>query len=369
MIIFLDSSILCSDYYQKSTNFELLKHYLSKGSFLHLSQIVVDEVMNKYKEEIISQVSKINSEHKALNNRISKPIESISDDFVQSEIKSYSDFLERFFMEYSVSVEDYPSASHREVVQRALERKKPFKEDGKTGYRDYLIWKTLLQIIKSYTMEQIGFITSNTRDFSDAIDKNVLHSDLQNDIKSLNIDMKRFHYFTSLKDFIEKQVKPKLKQIEERENLIKSLLADKTGFIASLENSLIEKLQGMDISDYGISGIPEGENPSIDGVEEVSSVEILDVSEVSSNEYLLQIKARVLCNTQFFIFKSDLVVMDDINEINIVDSDWNKHYVLAETSVELNISMEVIYEKNNEKVQSIDISEVENPDNDCIYCN
>mgnify|MGYP000112568906 CR=1 FL=1 len=53
MLIFLDSSIFCSDFHLTSTNFELLKNYICKGgSWLCFSEIVIDEVKNKYKEKI-----------------------------------------------------------------------------------------------------------------------------------------------------------------------------------------------------------------------------------------------------------------------------------------------------------------------------
>ena len=50
MLIFLDSSIFCADFHLTSTSFELLKDYICKGgNWLCFSEIVIDEVKNKYK--------------------------------------------------------------------------------------------------------------------------------------------------------------------------------------------------------------------------------------------------------------------------------------------------------------------------------
>ena len=45
-------------------------------------------------------------------------------------------FWKCFIIESGMMVaEDYPEASQKDIVQRALQRKKPFKADGSTGYQ------------------------------------------------------------------------------------------------------------------------------------------------------------------------------------------------------------------------------------------
>jgi len=69
------------------------------------------------------------------------------DAFMTNEEKQYSDFIEMFIIESGSTIpEMYPDTSHQEIVQRALYRKKPFKSNGKDGYRDFLVWKTFLDI-------------------------------------------------------------------------------------------------------------------------------------------------------------------------------------------------------------------------------
>ncbi len=63
-----------------------------------------------------------------------------------------------------------------------MQRKKPFKADGSTGYRDCLVWLTCLNVALSNPNEEIHFITGNTRDFADLNDKDKLHPDLMADL-------------------------------------------------------------------------------------------------------------------------------------------------------------------------------------------
>lgn len=54
--------------------------------------------------------------------------------------------------------------------------------------------------------------------------------------------------------------------------------------------------------------------------------------------------------------------------MSIIDNDWNKHYILAETPMELEISLEVIYDSTNKQIKSMDIESVEDAYADCLYC-
>lgn len=55
MLIFLDSNILCSNYYMRGPSFEVLQ----KIGTIVLGQIVVDEVCNKYREVLEDQLLKL----------------------------------------------------------------------------------------------------------------------------------------------------------------------------------------------------------------------------------------------------------------------------------------------------------------------
>ena len=105
----------------------------------------------------------------------------------------YKDFLEIFIIKSSMIVaEDYPKVKHEDIVQRALKRKKPFKADGSTGYRDYLVWLACLETTRRYANEEIHFITSNACDFADPNDKEKLHPDHLSDLVEWKILDSRF---------------------------------------------------------------------------------------------------------------------------------------------------------------------------------
>ena len=162
-------------------------------------------------------------------------------------------------------------------------------------------------------------------------------------------------------------LKPSLQIIELHEKLIEQLKADRSGFMYPLEENLAQKITGLELSGFDIV-LEEGENPSIGSIDEVSEIEIEAISEISQTELLLSIRAQALCNINFCIHKSDFLAMEDRSQMSIIDNDWNKHYILAETPMELEISLEVIYDSTNKQIKSMDIESVEDAYADCLYC-
>ena len=145
-------------------NFELMK---SSGSII-LSEIVIDETKNKYREMLESALKKANAGIKELQ-RLKIDIELLNNYTIDDAVNKYSDFLEMFLIESGMTIaEPYPNTPHNIIVKRALERKKPFKNDGKSGYRDFLVWLTFLDMVKLIgNKEPFVFLTLNKNDFSD----------------------------------------------------------------------------------------------------------------------------------------------------------------------------------------------------------
>ena len=365
MLVFLDSSILCTDFYMRGTYFELLKR--TTGVHIILSEIVLDEVRNKHKEMVSSHIQSTNKTIKDLNRLTVSPKPLIDENTATEEEREYADFIEMFLIESGSTIaEMYPNIGHKDIVKRALQRKKPFKIDGKDGYRDFLVWQTFLQTAKSYAMETVCFITLNKKDFSDTKDEKLLHPDLLADIVEAGISKDRIQYWTSLKDFVENIIMPQLTLLEEHENFINSLLNDQIGFVNPLESMLLDKAAGMALGEYDVSAI--GESLSLSTVDEIYSTEISKTTAISDNEYLLQIRFDTICSIESFIFKAELAAMNDgdLRDTHIVNGDFNDHYASAETQTGLKIDIETIFDIDKKVFSSFDVSDIS--DYNCLYC-
>ena len=74
----------------------------------------------------------------------------------------------------------YGDVPQTAIVSRVLARKRPFHKSDK-GYRDALIWESILKICKQ--SDPTFFVTDNHKDFCNESNKEQLHADLIADLK------------------------------------------------------------------------------------------------------------------------------------------------------------------------------------------
>ncbi len=77
----------------------------------------------------------------------------------------------------------YPDLPHREVARRALARRRPFDPLGHDGYRDALVWESVLALARTLSRERLVLVSRNRKDF--AADDGSLHADLRRDVAAL----------------------------------------------------------------------------------------------------------------------------------------------------------------------------------------
>jgi hypothetical protein len=77
----------------------------------------------------------------------------------------------------------YPDVPHRDVAARALARRRPFDSLGHDGYRDALIWESVLALARKRPRERLALVSRNRKDFADG--EGGLHPDLQQDVAAL----------------------------------------------------------------------------------------------------------------------------------------------------------------------------------------
>lgn len=363
MMIFLDSSILCSNYYMKGPSFDIIKKV---GSII-FGQIVVDEVCNKFQETLKEQYAKMQRSIEDVNKIVSVTIDVPNEILVLEECKKYRDFLDMYIIESGMTVpEEYPSISHEKIVNRALQRKRPFKSDGSSGYRDYLVWETCLRLAEVYAYEDIHFISSNTRDFSDSNDREKLHPDLLNDLKERKISENRFYYWTSLKRFIDNCAGIIAADIDKRESIISEIHNNVNGFIQPINQFIEKKLLCMNINDQDIL-IP-GTNAVLIGFDELSDFVIEDISNLNENEseYLLDICIDGVGIVESSSYTQEIKEFEDIVfDIEIINQHGNGKCTVR-MLVGMKAHLRALYNKAKKHITSIELDYLD--DYNCPYC-
>ena len=352
MLIFIDSNILCSNYRMKGPSFEVAQRV---GAIV-LGQIVVDEVCNKFKENLVEQVTKVNNALRDLNKMLPDPSLSLDEIDVEEKCKEYKDFLGMFIIESGMTVaEDYSDIKHEIVVRRALQRKKPFKTDGNTGYRDYLVWQTCLEVAQRYTIEEIHFISENTRDFADQNDREKLHPDLLEDLTAIKIPESRFFYWNSLRNFIDKYAKQKLDVIEAHEALVDEIEKNETGFLVPVQDFVGSKVIGCSLSGFDV--LVPGESEVLKELASAVGPQIEDISELDDDRLLLGITMDCIGVVTSVKNSSDIKDIEEY-EMDVEVVDKNGDICNLETTLGLQVQLRAVFSKSSKVITSIEVDDI-----------
>lgn len=363
MKVILDTNIIFSDFHLKGARIKnLCESVKSTGDTVYIPEVVVDESINKYREKTRECKLKIDRGISDFKRLTGKDVEDnpISDEFILKESEKYARSFKKQLQELGIKIIPYPSISHQELVKRDLARKKPFQETGK-GYRDALIWESVKSICEKslslFENPKIIFVNKNHKDFCE---EGLLHPDLKEDLVNNGINEDYVRVIEDIDIFIKEYIKPKqkiLKNIQEELNANKQY----NGIYLNTEinNRITEFLLHREF-DYEESPFrQEFENPSVVGINEPSFT-VMEVRQISEEEFFVEVKIDVDCEFNFFIFKSDAMCMDEDELPYIWDSDWNKHYMAASKTIPIKLKVTLIVNSSFEAVLSDDIEIIHN---------
>jgi PIN domain len=130
-------------------------------------------------------------------------------DEIDAQIAAYGDLLRSRIEQAGVQVVPTPDVPHIEIARRASKGRAPFTKD-KDGYRDTLIWYSVLAVAHDNPHSDVWFVSDNHTDFGpkppnwtgdgqgDREDCPILfHNDLIADLDELGLG-ERVHYVVSL---------------------------------------------------------------------------------------------------------------------------------------------------------------------------
>lgn len=204
LMIFIDSNIFFNNWYLRNANFAVLANYLSnEGGVLLVSDVVRQEVEAKF-----------NLERDTLQKSLTKDLRRVADfqqeavPFVSPSFGGTLDFIRVLNGRFdSVELIGLDDVSNRDLVPRAISARRPFR-DGEKGYRDSVIWLSLILHLKKMRAHSLKlvFINANSHDFFDKATSGVsLHPHLKDDLSEHDVRVEIVPY-TSLKDFIGSEI-------------------------------------------------------------------------------------------------------------------------------------------------------------------
>lgn len=327
------------------------------GHEIFIPEVVIDEIVKQYDEKAEEYINSFNTALKKLSDLSTSPITQIPID-AKGFISNYRNELNNRIKQLGIGIIPYPNTGHKIMVARELGKKKPFKDSTK-GYRDALIWDSVMEHTQKYSSNcGIIFLTANSKDFADK-DKKGLHTDLIADCISNGIPPTSIRLVTDIQNFIDNEIILRSTELKEKFNQLQQDggLGD-IDFIQLIQDYISKDMLDNLISSNDFDSYPGYapglyENPEISSIEKVSC-SFNTIREISSDTILIQSEVSVLVDLDCFIFRADLPLIDDSKFPTIIDYEWNDHYVLASDSATFKFQFNILTDTNFKNVKSIE---------------
>lgn len=360
MKVVLDSNILIADFNLQTPSFTVLfESSRNKRIDLFIPQVVLDEVVNKYEQQISKMHSEINTQirkyNKVTSNTFENPIKSES---LEEAVNTYRVKIKSIFEENAVTVLPYPDVDHAVLARKAMLNKKPFNSNEK-GYRDNLIWENIKKIIADENPDaivspELVFITGNYKDFSGK--SNELHEELLeeliNESKSEDVVL-----YESLGEFNEKVSKLYYQEVEKFKERLENKDFWDFDLKSDIEEFLYEDFVGSALHNYRHFVPYANDSPTVYTINEEFELKIVSVKQISSTEFLIDVDFDLETHLTYFIDKHDYWSIEE-DDFSVIDLDWNDHVVFVESEVEIPISISLIIDAEL-NCKSIEINKID----------
>ncbi len=213
MLVVLDTTETFNDLRLESPDYKMLHSFLARHpAKLVMPRIVVEEMTNHYRKKLTEQQKLARDKCRGLNALRPGTVDETQFDLdIAAACADYRQDLKRKLTKFFVEEVDYSDIDLPSVVARALERRKPFDSKGKAGFRDALLWESIL-IVAKRQKDDVVFVTRNSKDFGE---HGRLADDLAADLKRAGISGEKVALCKGLRKFVDEYVKPSLDKLDQ----------------------------------------------------------------------------------------------------------------------------------------------------------
>lgn len=305
MKVTIDTNIFYQDFNLISPHFKVfLDHLDTIPATLHVSEVVIDEVVNKYQESLKRTVSDIEKAESTLRKGLGIRLDSKLPE-IKTSVDIYRKELIDKLKSHNVDLLKYPETPHNVIVQRIFEKKLPFK-GGEKGYRDFLIWESIRKLVL-WGHEQVIFLTNNTTDFGSG--KYVSEEYQDNFSRPEN-----FRIITSIQKFNDEFIYPKLKKLDVLKSKLQKKQIDGFEIKEWINDRLVGLIRDIELEDI-LLGFPQGAGRIwVSEILEVHDFDIKSVREIKKKEKLIRFEVSLKLAVLVDIDWEDYIQYEEIRE-------------------------------------------------------
>jgi hypothetical protein len=344
----LDANIVIAEQYGAGAHMRALLSASSAVGFqVHLPKVALEEISAIYERDLSKNAKEAGKSLSKLSRLLGRSIDSSVEGFdSKEETKAFRERLRYRLGMTESRILDYPDTLHETLVKRATSRKRPFDDNG-SGYRDALIWESVLELAKQVK----GPIVLVTKDKDFREGSSNLHGDLIKDLERLGLPEDKVILATGLAGLVDQHVRPNLGMLP-WDDPLQFLAQGGVNLEESITRILLEACSNKEWEPAEL-GIPwEYEFPTLTMVDDVSGLTVLDIRQLDSSQVLVKVEANVIGEFGVFVYKPNRHTSDDRGFI-LVEFDWNDHYVRAEIILPLHCKLDLVIDASNPEQQEV----------------
>lgn len=336
--VFIDTNILYDDPYFRNQN-EILIEYAKQGKIrLFLSDVVVQELLQRHKIRVSENINVIKRAHSQLKKtaEISLNLSDLTRDNLVNHLEAFYDSLirEEIIVSVKTDAKIFP-----EILGLCLSKAPPFFNNNKNEFKDSVIWYSYIYYIKNIKIEDCCLLTNNHKDFCDK--DGGLHNNLKVDI-ALKVYNSTKSLLTENQDRLDiqptKQIIRVLESAQRNPQFTWELLNEN---LKQIKDEIRYYLDGLEASSFVKDDLSK--ITLVGGLYFVGDVELKSVQDIEYEaiDNLLYITGTLICN----------VVIELMKHQPEDDDEPYCHYRDLNIDVEFELSLDVDENKSFEYVE------------------
>lgn len=365
-VLTIDTNVLGKDRPFSSNAVTRLLDESRRGRVVvRLSELVVRELVNCWIEAVGEWERKRQEALRALANRgVDIDAAWIGGLDLPLLAKEENARVRRVLDDAGVHVVGYPDVGHEPMIERALARRQPFDRAGHEGYRDAILWETVLELA---ALDEIFFVTKDGKAFCEERKLgNGLSVALRRDLEDRGQTGDRVRLFPDIDAALDvalehvdtaAELKDERDRQERTEEALRRRLAADGVLRDALEQSLREALMfrslGSEMRRYGLSA--EVYDAAVDMVADVGTFELTGVHRTSQGELLCDLVTIITADVELELHPAATTILDEEHQALAFDFRLGTPHATASTRLRLRVAVEATVDEGTDAVHALTV--------------
>ena len=341
----LDANAIREDFrFTRNPGRLLLREAREERIRLVVPQIAFDEAVNLYREAIEEEKRAVRQARSRLE-RLGVSSGQGEELDVDATVAAYSSELATLLSSAHANIHPYPSVSHEMVARRAMRRDRPFDPKGKDGYRDTLLWETVLELCAEHA--PIVLVSADNAAFSAKGTVDLL-PELVQEVTEKGCPPASVRRIRHIEDFTST-----LPTVPWAKLAVEHLLSANEEVRESVAEVLAEDAADFSQTETSVPGLPlEVDQLYIDAVHSVTDFTVVAAQTLEGEDVAVDLNAYMEVSLEVFVRKGDAYGYQG-DELRIVDYDYNESFASGVEDRTLLVEFEAVYRPQEPRLEDI----------------